>query len=314
MHDSTSSSPVTLRQLRLLLALAEHGSVTAAARAEGVTQPALSQSLRALERRFGVALATRAGRRLVLTGAARTAVDYARRITRLTEEAESAMREIAGLKRGALHIGASTVPGTYLLPALLGAFHVRHPEIQLGLRIGDTREVADWVGRGTVDFGVIGETRESTGLSITPFRRDELVLIAPRDHPLLRRRALDAEALATEPLIVREPGSGTRETLERALATSGRTPTILFELGSTEAILQAVAAGLGASLVSELAVAGGHHPRSLRVRRVTRLDLTRYLAVVAHPDARLSPAAALFMARLTAGAARDIEASRARAR
>jgi DNA-binding transcriptional LysR family regulator len=299
MHsDPPAAGPVTLRQLRLLLALAEHGSVTAAARAEGVTQPALSQSLRALERKFGVALAKRAGRHLVLTGAAQTAVEYARRITRLTEEAESAMREIAGLKRGALNIGASTVPGTYLLPRLLGAFRARYPEIRLGLRIGDTRQVADWVGRGTVDFGVIGETHEDVGLSITPFRRDELVVIAPPDHPLARRRTIDAAALATEPLILRESGSSTRETLERALAAAGRAPTILFELGSTEAILHAVAAGLGASVVSELAVEGGHHARRLRVRRATRLDLTRYLAVVVHPDARLSPAAALFMAQL----------------
>jgi len=297
-HERVTPGPVTLRQLRLLLALAEHGSVTAAARAEGVTQPALSQSLRALERRLGVTLATRSGRRLVLTGPAQTAVEYARRITRLTEEAESAMQEIAGLRRGALHIGASTVPGTYLLPGQLGAFRARHPEIQLGLRIGDTREVADWVRRGTVDFGVIGETHDKLGLAVTPFRRDELVIIAPTDHPLARRRSLDAEALAGEPLILREPGSSTRETFERALAAAGRAPTILFELGSTEAILQAVAAGLGASVVSELAVEGGHHSRRIRVRRATRLDLTRYLAVVVHPDARLSPAAALFMAQL----------------
>lgn len=298
MRYSAPSAAVTLRQLRLLLALAEHGSVTSAARAEGVTQPALSQSLRALERRLGVTLATRAGRRLVLTGAAHTAVEYARRILRLTAEAESAMQEIAGLKRGALSIGASTVPGTYLLPRLLGDFRARHPEIQLGLRIGDTRQVADWVGRGAVDFGVIGETRDSIALSVTPFRRDELVVIAPASHPLARRRTIDAAALATEPLILREPGSSTRETLERALAAAGRAPTILFELGSTEAILQAVAAGLGASVVSELAVEGGHHPRRIRVRRATRLDLTRYLAVVVHPDARLSPAAALFMTQL----------------
>lgn len=293
-------SPLTLRQLRLLLALAEHGSVTAAARAEGVTQPALSQSLRALQLRLGVPLTLRVGRRLVLTGAAQLAVDYARRIVRLTEEAEAALREVAGLKRGTLGIGASTVPGTYLLPGLLGAFRTRHPEIQLSLRIGDTREVAEWVRRGSVDFGVIGETREETGLSVTPFRRDELVLIAPQGHPLARRRSIDAEALASEPLILREPGSSTRETLERAMAAAGRAPTVLFELGSTEAILRAVAAGLGASVVSELAVAGGHHPRSLRVRRATRLDLTRHLAVVTHPDARLSPAAAVFMAQLTA--------------
>ena len=292
---------LTLRQLRLLLALADHGSVTAAARAEGVTQPALSQSVRALERRFGVALVRRVGRRLVLTGPAQLAVDYARRIVRLADEAEAAIGELAGLRRGSLAIGASTVPGTYLLPRLLGEFHTRHPEVGVGLRIGDTREVADWVRRGVVDLGVIGEMRAPAGLVVTPFRRDELVVVTPARHPLAARRTIDAAALAGTPLIVREAGSSTRETLERALAAHGREPTVLFELGSTEAILQAVAAGLGASVVSELAIGGGHHPRSIRVRRAARLDLTRFLATITHPDARPTPAAAVFMSSLVAG-------------
>lgn len=290
--------PLTLRQLRHLVALAEHGTVTAAARAERVTQPALSQSLRALERRFGLAMVQRSGRRLVLTSAARVAVDYARRIVRLADEAEAALRELAGLRGGALTIGASTVPGTYLLPALLGAFHVRHPEIRLGLRIGDTREVADWVRQGAVDFGVIGETREQTELTVTPFRRDELVVVAPAGHPLAGRRTIDAEVLAATPLILREQGSSTRETLERALAAAGRAPTVLFELGSTEAILQAVIAGLGASVVSELSVSEGHRSRAIRVRRAIRLDLTRFLAVVARPEATPSPAATVFLGTL----------------
>jgi DNA-binding transcriptional LysR family regulator len=291
-------SPLTLRQLRLLLALAEHGSVTAAARAERVTQPALSQALRAIERRHGVTLLQRSGRRVVLTAAAQLAVDYARRIVRLTDEAEAALRELAGLRRGSLTIGASTVPGTYLLPALLGDYRARHPEIALGLRIGDTREVADWVRRGAVDFGVIGETREQMGLTVTPFRRDDLVIVAPASHDLAVRRSLDAAALASTPLILREPGSSTRETFERALAAAGLAPTVLFELGSTEAILRAVMAGLGASVVSELAVAD-LRARAVRVRRAARLDLTRFLATVTHPDATPSPAAAVFLASLT---------------
>lgn len=205
------------------------------------------------------------------------------------------------MRRGSLTIGASTVPGTYLLPRLLGRFHARHPEIALALRIGDTREVADWVRRGVVDFGVTGETREVAGLTVTPFRRDELVVIAPAAHPLATRPALDAAALAATPLILREPGSSTRETLERALAAAGLAPTIQFELGGTEAIVEAVAAGLGASVVSELAIAGGRVPRRVRVRRATRLDLTRYLATVTHPDARPAPAVTVFMPLLVAG-------------
>ncbi len=299
MVQRTAVPPLTLRQLRLLVAFADHGTVTAAAQAERVTQPAMSQALRALERRFNLPLTTRVGRRLILTSAAQVVVDYARRIVRLTEEAEAAGRELAGLQRGTLSVGASTTPGTYLLPALLGAFHARHPDVRLGLRIGDTHEVVEWVRSGAVDFGVIGETREELGLVARPFRTDELILVAPASHPLATARRVTPEALAATPLVVRESGSSTRETLERALATRGLAVQVLFELGSTEAILQAVAAGLGASVVSELAAA--HAPRGSRLvaRRVDGLDLGRHLAVVEHPDARLGPAAAQFLEVLT---------------
>lgn len=299
MTRAEEDSPLTIKRLRLLVALAEHGSVTAAARAGRMSQPALSQNLRVLERHFGIPLTIKVGRRIVLTNLARMIVEYARRVLRLVEESEAAVRETIGLRRGRVAIGASTTPGTYLLPRLLGEFRARHPEIELVLRIGDTREVEEWVLRGAVDFGVIGETSEQLGLVVTPFRRDELVVVTPAVHPLGFKARIDAEALAAQPLIVRERGSSTREVLERALAAHGHSLNVLFELGSTEAILQAVMAGLGPSVVSELAVT---EPRQARVRRVAGLDLTRYLAVVVHPDARLAPAASQFRAELTRGA------------
>lgn len=303
------ATAVTLRRLQLLTALAEHGSVTAAARAGRMSQPALSQNLRLLERHFGVPLTMRVGRRIVLTNAARTIVDYARRVLRLVEESEAVVREMKGLVRGRLSIGASTTPGTYLLPRLLGEYRARHPGIELELRIGDTRDVEEWVLHGAIDFGVIGETGEQLGLVVTPFHRDELVVVTPPMHPLGHLERVDAEALAAQPLIVREQGSSTREVLARALAARGRSLNVLFELGSTEAILQAVMAGLGPSVVSELAVADHAGSRRLRVCRVAGLDLTRYLAVAVHPDARLAPAAREFMAQLTRGAAPAVPVS-----
>lgn len=309
MLGSPDDTPLTIRRLGLLVALAEHGSVTAAARASRMSQPALSQNLRALERHYGIPLTMRVGRRIVLTNPARMIVDYARRVLRLVEESEAAVRETVGLRRGRLAIGASTTPGTYLLPRMLGEFRARHPEIELELRIGDTREVEEWVVQGALDFGVIGETTEQLGLVVTPFRRDELVVVTPPVHSLARRPRIDAEALAAQPLIVRERGSSTRGVLERALVAHGHSLNVLFELGSTEAILQAVTAGLGPSVVSELAVADGGEGRPLRVRRVAGLDLTRYLAVVVHPDARLAPAASQFMAELTRGLTPPVPAS-----
>jgi len=298
-----SSLDITLRRLRLIVALADEGGVTAAARAVGMSQPALSQNLRVIERHYGFSFLMRSGRRTVLTRPGRLVVDYARRILRLVDESERAVGDLLQLRRGRLAIGASTTPGTYLLPRALAEFRARHPDVDLQLKIGDTRDVERWVLAGAVDLGVIGETAERLGLQVTPFRRDELVVVAPTMHPLAAALRLDGETLAAHPLIVREVGSSTREALERGLRAVGQSLNVQFELGSTEAILQAVAAGLGASVVSELAVAEPVLGRRVRVRRVAGVSLSRYLAVVRHPDAEPTPATREFISHLTRGVA-----------
>jgi DNA-binding transcriptional LysR family regulator len=173
--------------------------------------------------------------------------------------------------------------------------------VALRLRIGGVREVERWVLEGAADVGVIGQVSESLQAVVTPFRQDELVAVFPGSHPLASVARLDGAALAAQPLIVREAESSTRQTLERALAASGLAVTVQFELSSIEAILQAVAAGLGASVVSELAVAEPVLWRRMRVRRVAGMSLSRYLAVVRHPDAEPAPATREFISYLARG-------------
>jgi DNA-binding transcriptional LysR family regulator len=297
------SSPITLQRLRLLVALAEAGSVTAAARVLGISQPALSQNLRVIERHFGIPLLMRSGRRVVLTQRARGVVDYARRILRLVGESERAVRDLVELKAGRLAVAGTATAASYLLPPALAEFRSRHPEVEIALSMGDVRALERWVLAGQVDVGVIGEIAAPLDAVVTPFRRDELVVVASPAHALASVARLDGEALASQPLIVRERGSSTRETLERGLSRGGYALTVLFELESLEAILQAVAAGLGAAVVSELAVFGAAFGRRLRTRRVAGLDLSRYLAVVTHPDAEPGPAAREFIASLARGGA-----------
>ncbi len=296
-------SKVTLQHLRLLVALADHGGVTAAARAVGISQPAFSEHLRAIERHYGFPLAMRTGRRLVLTRPARVVVDYARRITRLADESEQAVRQLLALESGRLCVAASPTPGAYLLPPLLADFQARHLGVEVRLMVGGARAVEGWVLRGEADIGVIGEVPEPLDLVTRPVRRDRLVAVMAADHPLASVARLDGAALAAYPLIVREQGSGTRYTLERALATAGLPLRVRFELEGTDAILQAVAAGLGASVVSELAVARAGLGLRLLERRVAGLELSRHLVVATHPDARPGPAASEFIASLERGAA-----------
>ena len=293
--------PVTLERLRLIVALADERSVTGAARAVGISQPALSQNLRVIERHYGFPLLMRSGRRVVLTQPARRVVDYARRILRLVGESEQAARDLVELKAGSLAVAGSATAATYLLPRALAEFRARHADVELRLRMGDIRSIERWVLAGDADLGVIGEVPGSLEVVVTPFDRDELVVAAAPNHPLAMAARLDGETLADHALIVRERGSSTRETLERAMSRAGLALRVEFELESTEAILQAVAAGLGAAVVSSLAVADASPGRRIRTRRVAGLDLVRYLAVVTHPDAEAGPAVREFIALLARG-------------
>src|SRR5881296_3936272 len=236
---------LTLHRLELFLAVLDEGGVGRAAKAHNISQPAVSEHLQGLAAHFGVPLLERRGRSVRPTPSARLLEPYARQAVGLLRGAERAAVDLRGLRTGSLMIGASTTPGTYLLPAALGRFHAAHPGITLRLEISDTREIERSVAVGQLELGVIGEAPLVPGLTAEPWVKDELVLIVPRGHPLARRRAVTAHAIAGESYIAREEGSSTRGVAERYLARLGVTLTPAMELGSTEAIREAVAAGLG---------------------------------------------------------------------
>ncbi|HEU5260755.1 MAG TPA: LysR family transcriptional regulator [Gemmatimonadales bacterium] len=283
---------LTLHRLELFLAVLDAGGVARAAHARRLSQPAVSEHLRGLEGFFGVTLFERVGRGVQPTVAARVLEPFARQALGLLASAERAAEELRGVRAGALTIGASTTPGTYLLPATLGAFHGAYPGLALSLRIGDTREIERWVAVGEVELGVIGAAPLVPGLGARPWVRDELVLVVPRNHRLARRRSVRPEAVAAEPYITREEGSSTRAVAERYLAERGVVLQAAMELGSTEAIREAVAAGLGVAVVSRHAVRA-RDPRVVAVR-LAGPPWTRDLLVIWRERAPLSPAAARF--------------------
>lgn len=281
---------VTLHRLELFLAVLDAGGVGRAAQAHHLSQPAVSEHLRGLEAFFDVRLFERAGRGVRPTAAARLIEPFVRQALGLVASAEQAAIELRGLRAGAVAVGASTTPGTYLLPEVLGRFHAAHPRIALTLRIGDTREVEQWIAAGAVELGVIGEAPIRPGLAAEPWVKDELVAIVARRHPLARRRAVRGAALAAEPYISREEGSSTRAVAERFFAELGLTLRPAMELGSTEAVREAVAAGLGVSVVSRHAVRH-RDPRVVALRFQGR-RWVRDLLVIRRQGAPLSPAAA----------------------
>ena len=287
---------LTLHRLELFLAVLDEGGVGRAAKARNISQPAVSEHLQGLAAHFGVPLLERHGRRVRPTPAARLLEPYARQAVGLLRGAEQAAADLRGLRSGSLTIGASTTPGTYLLPAALGRFHAAHPGIALSLRISDTRDIERWVSAGQVELGVIGEAPLVPGLAAESWVKDELVLIVPRGHPLARRPAVTAPAITGEPYIAREEGSSTRGVAERYLARLGVTLTPAMELGSTEAIREAVAAGLGVALVSRHAVLA--RDRRIVAARLAGPHWTRDLLIVRRPGTPLGPAGAAFRSLL----------------
>ncbi|HMG18236.1 MAG TPA: LysR family transcriptional regulator [Gemmatimonadales bacterium] len=283
---------LTLHRLELFLAVLDQGGVGRAAKACNISQPAVSEHLRGLGAHFGVQLLERRGRSVRPTPAARLLEPYARQAVGLLRGAERAAADLQGLRSGSLTVGASTTPGTYLLPAALGRFHAAYPGLALSLQINDTREVERWVTVGQLELGVIGEAPLVPGLVAEPWVQDELVLIVPRGHPFARQRAVRASAIAGEAYIAREEGSSTRGVAEGYLARLGVTLTPAMELGSTEAIREAVAARLGVALVSRHAVLA--RDRRIVAARLAGPRWTRDLLIVRRLGTPLGPAAAAF--------------------
>jgi DNA-binding transcriptional LysR family regulator len=250
---------INLHHLRLFSAVIEQGGFTKAAQALHLSQPAISKSLNELETQIGVSLIDRGSRPVRLTEAGETLYLRARELFGVERIAERELRELRGLKRGILRIGASTTIATYMLPPVLGRFHLRRPGVRIQVSSANTRAVLRMLVESRVDVALVEGPVSHPSVDVIPWRDDELVVIAPPNHSLLGAGAPGApvavEQLVRETFLVREPGSGTREVAERALAVHGVRLANTMRVGGTEAIKQAVAAGLGLAIVSRAAAA-----------------------------------------------------------
>src|SRR5262245_40115224 len=213
---------------------AEQGGFTAAAASLGITQAAVSQRIATLEGELRVSLFDRRAGRIALTEAGQRLSRFARQILDLHEEAR---RDLGGFHppvSGDLPIAASSVPGECFLPALLSAFHAKHPQVHVRATVSDSGSVLTEVEKGRASLGLVGQKPERASLESRPIGSDSLVLIVPSEHPWAARRAISLDALAGKPLIVRESGSGSRCALEKSLERAGSSLAVLsvsLELG-----------------------------------------------------------------------------------
>jgi len=288
---------MNLKQLQAFVRVTEQQSFTKAAQDLYLTQPAISWQIKSLENALGVALLERHDRQVFLTEAGRLLLPYARQIVALAEEMLLVVAQFKGLQRGRLRLGASTIPGEFVLPAFFGAFLERYPALRLHLEIADTATVLQWVRDRSVDFGVVGAKPAAEGIEYLPFLEDELVLILPPNHPLAALSAVPPEELKRYPVVMRESGSGTRTTVAerlQALGLSLNELPIILELGSTRAVVTAVKAGLGLSFVSRWAVQETVASGAVVARPLAGVDLHRQLYLALPAQVEISPAARAF--------------------
>ena len=245
---------MTLEQLRIFVAVAEREHVTSAARALNVTQSAASAAVAALEERHAIRLFDRVGRGIRLTEAGRAFLDEARGVLARAASAELLLKEFGGLKRGTLRVVASQTIAAYWLPAILAAFHDLYPGIAVKLSIGNTEQAADLIREGDADIGIVEGRVDDPLLALWPLGEDRLVLIAA---PGVGPQSIDAAWLQRARWVMREPGSGTRSTLNEGLRALGVDPDALdvaLVLPSNESARTAVEVGAGIAALSSLVV------------------------------------------------------------
>jgi LysR family transcriptional regulator, low CO2-responsive transcriptional regulator len=245
---------LNLHLLRIFATVAQYESFSRAAEVLFISQPAVFRGVRAFEQQIGLPLIDRSSRTLLLTETGQLLYRHAQEIFVAERAAELALEELYGLARGHLAIGASNTAGTYLLPPLLGAFHRHYPQIRLTLNIGNTEQIVEQLRTIPLDTAFVEGPVDDPDMVVTPWRDDTLVVIAAPDHPLVKQQPVSLSQLAAEPFIIREPGSGTQRVVETALNQRKLEVNPAMELGSNQAVKQAVIAGLGIGIVSRATI------------------------------------------------------------
>ncbi len=284
---------MTLRQLATFLELARSGSVKVAAERLFISQPAVSAVIASLQRELGVALVTRAGRGLRLTELGTVLADYARRVHGVLDEAAVAV--VGTGARARVRLGAVTTAGEFILPAAIAGFRSRRPDAEVSLEVTNRAQVWERLEAHEVDLVVAGRPPDHPGLRTRGLRPNELVIVAAPE-------LVDApRTLASHTWLLREPGSGTRGTVEQYLAGQGISPTTLT-LGSNGAVREAAAVGLGVTLMSRDAVAAELSSGRLAIVPGPGMPMRRAWHIVTRAEDALPGAAAPFLDHLVAEA------------
>ena len=284
---------IDFRHLETFCRVADLKSFSKAADDLFLTQPTVSGHILSLEHSLSLRLFDRTGREVRLTKAGEVFLQYASKILSSRKDLLNALSEFSQGIRGELSLGASTIPGEYLLPKLMGNFKKEHPHFTFSLKIADTKEIVKWVLQGDVEYGMIGGKLNHNFLHYEKYEEDEIIVVAPSGHPLTKKKKVDLVDLLKEPWIIREEGSGTQMAVEKALRKKGKSLkqfNVVMEMGSTSSMKEGVKAGLGLAFISKRAV-----EEELKQGLFSRIHVegidpnSRQLYIVSHRGRTLSP-------------------------
>ncbi len=300
-----SKDDLDLRKLELFYWVAELKSFSLAADHLSLRQPTVSAHVRELEERLGGKILNRVGGGVTPTALGQVLLEQAKALLGLKRETLAALDHFHGRVRGELLIGGSNIPGEYILPRKLGAFIKKYPEVKPILRIGDSAGIVETVLDGEVELGFVGFKGGDRRLSFQKIWRDEMVLTVPKGHPWARHKSVDVSVLAKEGFISREGGSGTWRSIRNLLSRKGQEPEkllrVIMELGSTEAVKEALIAGLGISILSRTSIQREIRDGLLKEVAIRGLKLERDFFLLFHRRRPLSPVSQAFIHFLKQG-------------
>ena len=280
-----------VRSLEVFLSVSKHLNFTRAGEEVNLSQPSVSVRIRQLERELGVKLFEQLGKRVGLTEAGKLLEPHARRVVAVIDDARHAVEELQGLERGLMRIGASTTPGTYLVPKIIARFKKDHPKIEILLSVKDTKRVEEGVLENEFDFGFVGGHLISGEVEATPWIIDEIQLVVSPNHPFATKKQVRLRDLKGEKFIFREAGSATQAAVSAALQDVSTEVEIVLEADNPGVAKQAVQTGLGVAFISLFAIRTELRAKTLKTVKVEGLTIKRELKIVHRKDKHLSRAA-----------------------
>jgi len=288
----------TLHQLTIFGAVVKHNSITRAAEALHMTQPAVSIQLKKLQEALDVELIQVIGKTLHLTEAGEELYQIQQELNERFEGYEAFISQLKGGLKGKLAISAAST-AKYFLPYLLGEFQKKYPLVDISLKVTNRNEVLEHLNRHEFNLAILTQVPSKADLEAIPFLENPLVMAAPPGHPLRDQNQINVRDLREETFIFREPGSGTRMVMEKYLEKHGLRPNVAMELGTNEAVKQAIMAGIGVSLISELSLGPYLEMDRICILDVKGTPISTQWHILYHKDRTHSPAAKNFIDYIT---------------